>query len=151
MNLQRETIDQLKELVTINNDRTQGYQKASEETSNSDLKSLFGQYAQQSTRFKNELSQEITSLGGEVDDSTSASGKLYRAWMDVRHALSNNDKKAVLKSCEYGEDMALKSYNEALNKGGGVYSPDFRMRLENQRTELRDAHDSIKSLRDTVS
>ncbi|HYH55824.1 MAG TPA: PA2169 family four-helix-bundle protein [Anseongella sp.] len=150
MNQTAEMIDQLNKLVTINNDRIEGYRKASEETSNADLKILFGQYAEQSVRFRNELAAEITALGGEVEEGTSTSGKIYRAWMDVRHAMSNNDKKAVLKSCEYGEDVALEAYNEVLD-GDVPYAPAFRVRLENQRSELRDAHDSIKSLRDVVA
>lgn len=146
----KDRIDQLNNLVVVNNDRIYGYQKAAEETEDPDLKMLFDQYSQQSARFKMELADEITSLGGQVNEETSTSGDLYRTWMDIRQALSRNDKKAVLKSCEFGEDVALQTYDKALNNGV-TFSPGCLVRVENQRAELQDAHDSIKSLRDAVS
>lgn len=150
MNEVKDRIDQLNKLVMINNDRIHGYRKASEETKDPDLKMLFEQYAQQSARFKMELAEEINSLGGQVNEETSASGDLYRTWMDVRQALSRDDKKAVLKSCEFGEDAALQTYNKVINDGT-MLSPGAQVRIENQRSELKDAHDSIKSLRDAVA
>lgn len=150
MNVSEERIDQLNRLVTINNDRIEGYHKAAEQTHDPDLKTLFGQYAEQSARFKMELADEIRSLDGEISEGTSTSGQLYQAWMDVRQALSNNDKKAVLKSCEFGEDAALKAYDKAA--GSNLpFSPGCQRRIESQRAELRDAHDSIKSLRDAIA
>lgn len=151
MNEVNAKVDRLNELVTVNNDRIHGYQKAAEETRDPDLKTLFNQYAQQSARFKMELANEIDTLGGKVNEDTSASGDMYRTWMDIRQALSRNDKKAVLKSCEFGEDMALQTYNRVIEKGIAPYSPGFQVRMENQRAELRDAHDSVKSLRDALS
>lgn len=151
MNEARERLDQLRKLVIVNNDRIHGYQKASEETKDPDLKSLFDQYSQQSSRFKMEIADEIRSLGGEVNEETSTSGDMYRTWMDVRHALSKNDKKAVLKSCEFGEDIALQTYDKVMDKQINPFSPGFQVRMETQRSELKDAHDSIKSLRDAVS
>ncbi|QEC52919.1 uncharacterized protein (TIGR02284 family) [Anseongella ginsenosidimutans] len=150
MNEVQDRVDQLNKLVVVNNDRIHGYQKAAEETKDPDLKMLFDQYAQQSSRFKMELAEEIASLGGQVNEETSTSGDMYRTWMDVRQALSSNDKKAVLKSCEFGEDVALQSYEKVLNNGE-TFSPGCMVRVESQRSELRDAHDSIKSLRDAVS
>lgn len=151
MNEVKDRVDRLNKLVMVNNDRIHGYKKASEETKDPDLKLLFDQYAQQSSRFKMELAEEITSLGGQVNEETSASGDLYRTWMDVRQALSRDDKKAVLKSCEFGEDVALQTYNKVIDDDGTMFSPGCQVRMENQRSELKDAHDSIKSLRDAVA
>ncbi|HYH55076.1 MAG TPA: PA2169 family four-helix-bundle protein [Anseongella sp.] len=149
MDQTKDRIDHLNKLVTINNDRIEGYQKAADETNDPDLKALFEANAQQSARFKMEIAEEIALLGGKINEGTSATGKLYHAWMDIRHALSTNDRKAVLKSCEFGEDIALETYNEALNTDI-PYSPGCRLKLENQRLELQRAHDSIKKLRDIV-
>lgn len=150
MNEVKDRVDQLNKLVVVNNDRIHGYQKAAEEAEDPDLKMLFDQYSQQSSRFKMELADEIASLGGQINEETSASGDLYRTWMDVRQALSKNDKKGVLKSCEFGEDIALQTYDKVLGDGT-MFSPGCQVKLESQRAELRDAHDSVKSLRDAVS
>lgn len=58
MNEVNAKVDRLNELVTVNNDRIHGYQKAAEETRDPDLRTLFNQYAQQSAGFKMELANE---------------------------------------------------------------------------------------------
>lgn len=142
-------VDGLNELLIVNNDRLEGYQKAREETNDRDLKILFDQYALQSLDFKKQLIDDIGFMGGEVKDHTSTSGTIYRAWMDVRHALSNQDKKTVLRSCEYGEDVAKETYARVLGKSM-PYPSQCQFRLENQYKELQQAHDSIKLLRDSL-
>src|SRR5258708_1537681 len=107
MDTQKKSIDVLNRLLEINNDRIADYQHAAKETKESDLKDLFSKMEGTSRKFRNELSSEIRNFGGNPTDGTALSGKVYRAWMDVRAALAVNDRKAVLKSCEFGEDIAV--------------------------------------------
>jgi uncharacterized protein (TIGR02284 family) len=104
----QETIEVLNDLVAINNDRIAGYDKAIEEAkdSDSDLKSLFTSMIDESRKIRLALANEVQSLGGEYDRGTTASGKLYRAWMDVKAVFSGHDRHAVLANCERGEDAA---------------------------------------------
>lgn len=63
-------------------------QKAIEElkdNNDGDLKNLFSQMVSESQQYKSELSQMVTSYGGEVVESSTISGKIYRFWMDVKH------------------------------------------------------------------
>lgn len=78
------TIELLNTLVQINNDRIQGYLTAAKETNETDLKDVFGQLAHTSQKCKQSLAQEINNLHGASTESTTTSGKLYRAWMDVK-------------------------------------------------------------------
>ena len=57
---------------------------------------------------------EIHNRGGEATKSTTASGKVFRAWMDFKAALTGKDRKAILSSCEFGEDTALSVYDKVL-------------------------------------
>ena len=107
-------IEVINSLITINNDRIEGYETASKETDEPDLKSLFAQFISTSQNCKQELVQEVNRLGGEEAEGTKASGKFFRVWMDVKSALTGKDHKAILNSCEYGEDQALDTYDEAL-------------------------------------
>ena len=141
--------DVLNGLVEINNDRIEGYQKAAQETDASDLKSLFSKMAADSTNFRNELTAEIQRTGGTPAEGTTVSGKFYRAWMDVKAALSGKDRHAVLSSCEFGEDAALDAYEEALKDDALKTSP-FKAKVELQRSEIKKSHDQIKSLRDSI-
>lgn len=104
------TIDVLNSLITINNDRIEGYETASEGTEEHDLKTLFARFISTSQKCKRELIMEVRTLGGEVAEGTKTSGKIYRIWMDVKAALTGKDRKAILDSCEYGEDEAQDTY-----------------------------------------
>src|SRR3954471_20332376 len=92
----KELVSELNKLVEINNDRVQGYKTALKETEDSDLKDLFKGLVDHSFKFKNELSDLIMQAGGEPTQGTRTSGKLYRAWMDVRAALTKRDREAIV-------------------------------------------------------
>ena len=74
----------LGELVIINNDRYEGYNKAAQQTTDADLKSLFTKFSTQSKNFSSDL-QKLIPFSEEAPkrDETTVSGKFYRAWMDV--------------------------------------------------------------------
>ena len=137
----------LTSLLTINNDRIKGYETALDETKDADLKSLFTQFIQTSQTAKKELETELVKLGEDPDDGTRLDGKIYRAWMDVKSAVTGNDRTAILSSCEYGEDVALNSYKDALEQEhlDGMYRP----MIESQKTMIKMEHDRVKSLRDS--
>jgi len=108
------TVDALNNLVVINSDRIEGYKTASENTIENELKSLFSKFAQTSQKCRHELISEIDKLGGNAEDGTKVSGKFFRTWMDVKSALSGNDRKAILDSCDEGEEKAVESYKTVL-------------------------------------
>lgn len=141
----------LNDLIEINNDRVAGYQKALEELhpEDSDLKSLFVEMVRQSHRHKADLVREVQVLGGDPDSGTTASGKIYRAWMDVKAIFTGHDRETILNNCELGEDAAQKAYRSALETEG--VSAHLRELISNQQAELKISHDQIKALRDRVS
>src|SRR6188768_3687752 len=105
-------IKALNKLIEINNDRIEGYEKAANETNEIDLKTLFNQMASTSMECKAALEKEVLLLGGKPEEGTTTSGKFFRAWMDVKAAISGKDRGAILDSCEYGEDNAKETYEE---------------------------------------
>jgi len=144
----KKTAEVLNDLIKINNDRIVGYEKAIAElpVADVDLKALFNSLVEQSERLKTELQQHISAWENKVEEQTTASGKIYRMWMDVKQTFAVNDRKAVLESCEYGEDAAQKAYREA-EKEEGITTP-ARALIANQKTQLLASHDHIKQLRD---
>lgn len=144
------TIEILNALVQINNDRIDGYETASKETEEPDLKTLFAELGSTSRQCKQELSREITNLGGTATEGTKIAGKFFRVWMDVKASLTGNDRKDILNSCEYGEDMAKSTYEEALKNDAAYLSPDLQTMIKAQHTLLVADHDKIKSMRDAL-
>jgi uncharacterized protein (TIGR02284 family) len=139
----------LNDLIQINNDRIAGYERAIEElkAEDSDLKSLFVSMIGESHKYKMALATEVQALGEEIENGTTGSGKIYRAWMDVKAVFTGHDRKTVLNNCEFGEDAAQKAYKMALEEEG--LSSDLRSLVTEQKAALRVSHDEIKALRDS--
>lgn len=147
-NTNEKVIKLLNSLIEINNDRVEGYEKAAKETDDQELKSLFSSLASQSRSYKIQLIPKVTILKGKTVEGTTTSGKFYRAWMDIKAALSGKDRHTIISSCEFGEDVALNTYEDAL-KSDVVLSSELRQIIQEQRNEIKAAHDKIKGMRDT--
>jgi len=144
------TIDALNSLVEINNDRIEGYQTAAKESEDRDLKNLFGQLIQTSQKCKQELSAEIVSLGGTPTEETMITGKFFRVWMDVKAALTGNNRRLILESCEFGEDKAVATYDSALKNAMGRLNSNQQSMISEQRALIKADHDQVKRLRDSA-
>jgi uncharacterized protein (TIGR02284 family) len=69
--------------------------------------------------------------------------------MDVKNALNSGNRKQILSSCEYGEDVAKKAYEDALEHSANI-SPDAVIIIQKQYDELLKAHNQVKTLRDSA-
>jgi uncharacterized protein (TIGR02284 family) len=139
----------LNDLIRINHDRMEGYEKVIEELKDedADLKSLFSSYINESRQYGQELTSEVTRLGGEIAEGTTNSGKIYRVWMDLKAAITGKDRKTILNNCEFGEDAAQKAYDMALNADADL-EPSLRDLIVRQKATLKAGHDEVKRLRD---
>lgn len=145
----KKIVEVLNDLIRINRDRIAGYEKAVENVEEGDavLRTLFYQLSDESQKLKEELADEVRSYGGEPADDTTMSGKIYRAWMEVKDTFSSDDAKSALEACEYGEDAAQKAYAEALEESKNF--PDkVRRIIQDQKDMLRLSHDLIRNKRD---
>jgi len=140
----------LNDLIQINNDRIAGYEKALKELQpeDSDLKALFVKMIGESHKYKMTLATEVQTLGAEIESGTTNSGKIYRAWMDVKAIFTGHDRKTILNNCEFGEDAAQKAYKMALDEED--LSSNLRSIITEQKAALRMSHDEIKALRDAT-
>jgi uncharacterized protein (TIGR02284 family) len=137
----------LNDIIQINNDRIEGYEKAANhiKESEADLYNIFNAMALQSRQFVTELRMQPNQSTDVSDDETTVRGKIYRAWMDVKDKFSSNDRKAALESCEFGEDAALRAYDAALEEQD--VTPGLRNVLQTQRSAIKESHDKIRDLR----
>ncbi|MEO9146446.1 MAG: PA2169 family four-helix-bundle protein [Ginsengibacter sp.] len=144
------TATTLGDLIIINNDRYEGYQKAMDQTEDQDLRTLFSMLSMQS-KANNASLRSLVPAGEEAPDrdETRLSGKFYRVWMDVKNALSSNNRKNVLESCEQGEDVAKKAYENAL-ADRKVLKPEAVATIQKQYDELLEAHNKVRVLRDNA-
>jgi len=147
----KETIETLNDLILINNDRIAGYEKAIKELSpeDADLTTLFESMIDESRKLRMEYGKEVQVLGGKMTEGTMTSGKIYRAWMDVKVLFTGHDRTTVLANCEAGEDAAQKAYDSALEEED---LPNYlRETISEQQQILKYSHDKIRSLRNETA
>ncbi len=143
----KEIVDDLNDLVKINNDRIQGYEKAIEDNEDATLDDLFRHYVIQSQNFRSQLADHIVRIDGQaVSDATSTdiSSKIHRAWIDIKSALTGKDRDTVLSSVEFGDNAAIEAYQDAIAKD---HIPAYiKEVLQKQLGELQGALAKVKGL-----
>jgi uncharacterized protein (TIGR02284 family) len=144
------SVEVLNDLIEINNDRIDGFDRAGKELGEADvdLKAVFEKFASDSRRNVQELSAAVGQAGGEVETGNTATGTIHRAWLDVKATFTGHDRHSILEECERGEDAIKKAYREALSPDNGL-SAQFNELVAQQQQAIIEGHDSIKALRDS--
>lgn len=147
---EEKVIETLNDLITINNDRIEGYETALKESEEADLKGMFTRFMSTSQKCKQELAVAVHELGGEPAEGTKMSGKFFRAWMDVKAAITGKDRKTILDSCLYGEEQALETYEKVLEDDLEYMQADHRTMIVAQKSFLKADHDHVKAMHDSL-
>ena len=149
-----QTPDHQKTISTLNNliealmDGQKGYRQAADEAQDADLKTLFGEYSTQRAKFASELQGEVSQLGGDKPESSgSVTSAVHRTWINLKSALTSQDRHGILAECERGEDSAVKSYREAL--ADDSLDSSAKSVVQQQHDAVLAAHNAIKKLRDS--
>lgn len=142
-------IEVLNDLIKINNDRIDGYEKASDEikATDVDLQVMFQKMGNDSRDHARDLSNAVVKIGGEPATDTTISGKIYRTWMDVKAAFARKERLSVLEACEFGEDAAQRAYETALASDAEM-NAETRQMIMDQKASLKTSHDIVKKYRD---
>lgn len=138
-----EVISALNNLIATCRDGQEGFQTAAGGVQSGELKQLFHGYSQQRAKFAGELQQEVRRLGGDPETSGSVTASLHRGWIDLKSVITGRDDGSILAECERGEDSAVANYRAAL---GTDLPAHVRAVVERQFSEVRQAHDHVRSL-----
>ena len=138
-----EVISTLNNLIETCRDGQNGFQAAADGVKDSELKSLFYSYSQQRAKFVGELQDEVRRMGGDPETAGSVAASLHRGWMDIKSAVTGGDDGAIISECERGEDAAVSTYRDALDKD---LPASVRSIVERQFASVKEAHDRIRSL-----
>ncbi len=143
----KDCINALNDLIQINNDRISGYERAIKElpTGESlDLKDLFNSMIAESRTHSNELAEMVDSYGGKTAEGSTITGKLYRAWMDVKALFGGSERETIINNCLHGEEAALKAYEMALDDDDVMNQT--KALISRQKTELMGSQTRIRAL-----
>ena len=143
-------IETLNDLIEINNDRVEGFLKASKDLKEGgfELTGIFDRFADESRRYAMELANAVNQHGGEPETGSSTSGAIHRAWIDVKSTFGGSDRKSILEECERGEDAIKKAYQSALEPENELSADELEL-VRSQQKGINAAHDQIKALRDS--
>lgn len=146
----QKSIEVLNTLIQAHNDRIEGYETAIKEADEAflqeaDLKILFNQFIQTSKHCKNILANEVMKLGG-VPAHGSNLGKLFRTWMDVKYALTCNDRYTILKSCEHGEGIAQEIYAKVVVDDFEHLTHQHQKLVHEQNNLIKNDHEKVIEL-----
>jgi uncharacterized protein (TIGR02284 family) len=72
---------------------------------------------------------------------------MHRGWVAVKTKLTRYDDPAVLEECERGEDTALSSYRDALDRD---LPPPIRSLVDHQYEGAKRNHEQVRRMRDAM-
>ncbi len=142
--LNEESLKMVQELIQVNVDSREGFQKVAEKTEDITVANLFHVLAKERDAQATELSEFVTANGESPDDSGTFSAAAHRTLIDVRAALGG-DATVMLIEAEKGEDVIKEKYEEALKCEPGSAMSDV---LHRQYAAVKAAHDRVRDLRD---
>ena len=145
MERNNEYVSVVSHLIERCKDGQKGYKHAADDLEDQDLKNLFRQYAVQRDTMITELQDALHSMGQTQDESGSLEGKVHRTWMDLSSAILSKDRKQVLNECERGEDYAVAAYDKSLK---AELPAQLKTIVQKQYQQVKEAHDTIRDLRD---
>lgn len=131
------------DLTETAKDGAEGYRLAAEATEDLDLQTILIAYGQQRQAFVSELHGLAAAHGGDTDTSGSVVGTLHRGWLNLKQAISSNDRAAILTECQRGDEHAVESYEDALNT---PLPEDILAVVRLQLTEIRSVLEKISHL-----
>lgn len=140
-----ETVSTLNELIETLKDGQNGFHTAADNIKDVGVRSTFEKLAQERASLATELQSEVRKLGGDPEKSGSAAASMHRGWINIKSALGGGEK-SILAEAERGEDVAVKSYEKALNE---KLPPDVADVVNRQYMQVKRAHDQVKNLRDS--
>lgn len=139
------TVSVLKELLEFVNDGIKGYNTAADETTDEHLRSFCLQHALEREEFADEISRIIKNCGGEPENNGTIKGALYRQWMDVKATFTNSDDDAITASCLYGEEWALRAYEDAMTQSFDL-TAEAKTCVVQQRQKIEIAYEELKEM-----
>ena len=138
----RHDVHVLNSLIETTIDSVDGYERAAREARNPEFRRIFEERAFERRRVIDDLRQEVTRMGGEVEDDGSVLAKAHRSFLKIRDAVAGGDDKQVIDEVERGEDFIKNKYEMAMR--------DEELTMPARETVTR-AYDSVKSGHDQMS
>lgn len=128
-------VSKLQSLTQTAIDSAQGYETAADRAKSANLKQILSEAGAKRRRLVDQLNAEIVRLGGERQESGSASGAAHRVWTQISDAFGSGDERAA-ERVEEGEDYIEEKFRDALDDSD--FSPETREVLRRAHAEIKE-------------
>ena len=143
-----DVIATLDDLIETCKDGEEGFRTCADGVKNAQLKAFFEHGARRCNEGARQLQAVVREMGGDPEHASSTAGAMHRAWVNIKSAITGMDDAAILAECERGEDVAKRSYENALQQD---LPGDVRMLIERQFREVKSNHDRVKEMRNAIA
>ncbi len=139
-----DVISVLNDLIETCEDGVKGFRQAADAVTSPEAKEVFVSRARLIEQAEQELKTEVRRLGGDPEERGSVSGAMHRGWINLKSAITGRDDEAIIAEAERGEEAAVKSYQDALEKD---LPSDIRTIVERQYQGVLQNRDRVRALR----
>lgn len=138
-----QTIKVLNELISVCLDGIKGFRDAYEHAKDAEVRSVLSELAKDRESIVFAFQTEVRDLGGTPKEEGSLLGVAHRLYMDLKSAVSGDDRKAILDEVQRGEEYTLSKFQEALNKDLPL---DVKSIIQLHYNQVQKSYDRIQAL-----
>jgi uncharacterized protein (TIGR02284 family) len=142
-------VDTLKEVGKIVRDSEEGYRHSANDVDDWQLRSMFLELARIRSEQGDEIDRLLQRFGGEaVAKGGSTAGTLHRTFVDLKAAITGNNRRAVVDEVVRGESYAESVFDKALRAD---LPADVRQVIQRQHNSVRESRDRVRRMQQEMS
>lgn len=141
-------LDVLKDVGKIIRDSEEGYRHAANDIDDWQLRSMFLELARVRSEQGDEIDRLLQRFGGEaLPKGVSVGGTLHRTFLDLKAAITGNNRQAAITEVVRGESYAESVFDRALR---GDLPADVRQIIQRQHNSVRDSRDRVRRMQEEM-
>lgn len=145
--LKESTKSAIQDLITANIDSSEQLKSAAQEVENPLISKMFNDLSIERNANANQLKTIVTySDNQEVSTDESITGRLRKAWLQMRAKINEGDTYTLLAEAERCEDVIKNAYEKIIVEVTGTPVNDV---LHEQYRSVKAGHDRVRDFRDS--
>lgn len=145
--IHNDTANNLQNLLQINYDAQEGFKQVMLKSESKPLTDYLKKRAALHSSFATAITDTLVQLNETPKESGTFAGKVHRAWIDVKAAITSNDPLSLLEECKRGEQVSVAAYKNALDDT--LIELEINTLLKAQLEKVSSTLNEVKTLGDT--
>jgi uncharacterized protein (TIGR02284 family) len=142
-------ISVLNSLIASTLDSVEGYRESAKDAEDPQLKSHFGERANERTQVVSMLRDQVRTLGGTPEDDGTILGGAHRMFVNLKSKIASRDDQAVLEEVRRGETHLMEKFEEA--SGDNDMSSETLQVIKQAHSQIASGHAQMQGLGSTAT